>query len=723
MKTGKHMISEEEREQIVETAMDLSDAAFETEELPEDTASLSDSSLYLNRLLSHLQFNLRVLQQAVMTEHPLMERLKFLLIFSANTDEFFEIRVAQLKSQIKFSREYSDADGMHPRDVLREVSDICHMLVDTQYSMLNNILLPALEEEGICFLRREQWNKDQEDWIYNYFKAEIQPVVSPIGLDPAHPFPRLVNKSLNFIVELDGKDAFGRESGLAIIPAPRSLPRLIQLPADVGGGPNAFVFLSSIIHNYADRLFPGMTIDGCYQFRITRNADLNLESDEVDDLARAMRGELHSRRYGDAVRLETAENCPEELVEALLRQFDLTESECYRVNGPVNLTRMFSITRLEQLSQLSYTPFTPGVPKLLQRADNIFDAIRKSDILLHHPFESFTPVVDLIRQSAKDPNVLAIRQTLYRTGADSEIVSALVDAARAGTEVTAVIEIRARFDEEENLTLASRLQEAGAVVCYGVVSFKTHSKMMLVVRREQGELRRYAHLGTGNYHALNARLYTDYSLLTCDTTTTNDVHKLFMQLTGMGRAMRVKEVLHAPFTLHKQILEMIKREATHATQGKPARIIIKVNGLTEPKVIRALYRAGQAGVQVDLIVRGMCCLRPGIPGVSENIRVRSVVGRYLEHSRAMWFANDDKPQVYLSSADLMERNLLRRVETCFPVKNEKLAARLLQELELYLADNCQSWELGADGKYDLNRPAEGEERICAQARLLADLAV
>ncbi len=708
-------------EQIAEAAMDLHDA-FEAEDLPDESSDLHDSSLYLNRMLSQLQFNMRVLQQAVRDEHPLIERLKYLLIFSANTDEFFEIRVAQLKSQIKFSREVTDSDGAHPRDVLREVSEICHSMVQTQYGMLNNVILPALAEQGIRFLRREQWSKEQEEWIYRYFKNEIQPVVSPIGLDPAHPFPRLVNKSLNFIVELDGKDAFGRESGLAIVPAPRSLPRLIQLPVEVAGNGTTFVFLSSIIHNYADRLFPGMTVEGCYQFRITRNADLNLESDEVDDLARAMRGELHSRRYGDAVRLETADNCPEELVSALLRQFDLTEAECYRVNGPVNLTRMFSITRLEQLSKHAYTPFTPGVPRILQRKESIFDAIRKSDILLHHPFESFTPVVDLIRQSAKDPNVLAIRQTLYRTGADSEIVSALVEAARAGTEVTAVIEIRARFDEEENLTLASRLQEAGAVVCYGVVSYKTHSKMMLVVRREQGELRRYVHVGTGNYHALNARLYTDYSLLTCDSTITSDVHKLFQQLTGMGRAMRVKEVLHAPFTLHKQILERIKQETTNAENGRPARIIIKCNGLTEPKVIRALYRASQAGVKVDLIVRGMCCLRPGLPRISANIRVISLVGRFLEHTRALWFANDGNPQVYLSSADLMERNLLRRVEICFPVKNEKLARRVLDELELYLADNCQSWSLRPDGRYELNQPAPGEERVSAQAQLLAALA-
>ncbi len=706
-----------------ELNMDLSVPAEEVEndlvesEAGLESVNLGDSKYFLNRLLSHLQFNLRVLQQAVTPEHPLLERLKFLLIFSSNMDEFFEIRVAQLKRQVKFSREITEADGMRPQDVLREISRISHALVSSQYAILNDLIIPELAEQGIEFLRRQDWNEKEENWIYRYFKSELQPVISPIGLDPAHPFPRLVNKSLNFIVELDGKDAFGRDSGMAIVPAPRSLPRLIRLPPELSGDSVHFIFLSSILHNYADRLFPGMKVKGCYQFRITRNADLSVDSDEVDDLARALRGELHSRRYGDAVRLETADNCPQHLIQALVRQFDLGDDEWYEVNGPVNLTRMFAVTGMNEFANLKFPPFTPGVPKSMKKGSSVLGVIRNEDILLHHPYESFTPVVDLIREAGKDPDVLAIKQTLYRTGSDSQIVDALVEAAKRGTEVTAVIEIRARFDEEENLTLASRLQEAGAVVVYGVVSYKTHAKMMLIVRREKEGLVRYAHLGTGNYHAGNARLYTDYSLLTCDANITNDVHKLFQQLTGMGKAMRLKEIVHAPFTMQKRMLELIGREAENAKKGKPARIILKMNGLTEPKVIKALYKASRAGVKIDLIVRGMCCLRPGVPNVSDNIRVRSIIGRFLEHTRVFCFENNGHPDVFLSSADWMERNLLRRVESCFPIKNTKLASRVQAELEIYLADNCQSWELQPDGTYRLNQPGDGE-RISAQERLL-----
>jgi polyphosphate kinase len=496
---------------------------------------------------------------------------------------------------------------------------------------------------------------------------------------------------------------------------------VIKVPEDVGGAGANHVFLSSMIHAHADDLFQGMKVKGCYQFRLTRNADLAVDTEDVEDLARALRGELFSRRYGDAVRLEVADTCPQHLADYLLKQFNLAESELYRVNGPVNLTRLFSITGLASHPELQCAPFTPVIPKLLQNSENIFSVISKQDILLLHPFESFTPVVDLLRQAAKDPQVLAIRQTLYRSGANSEIVDALVDAARNGKEVTAVIELRARFDEESNLLLASRLQAAGAVVIYGVVGFKTHAKMMLILRRENGEIVRYAHMGTGNYHAGNAKLYTDYSLLTSDEALCEDVAKLFSQLIGMGKTLRMKKLLHAPFTLKKGILDMIARETALASEGKPAHIMFKVNSLTDPKIIRALYKASQCGVKVDMVVRGMCCLRPGVPGVSHNIQVRSIIGRFLEHSRIYYFYNGGDEQLYLSSADLMERNLDKRVETCFPIEGKRLLMRVKKELEAYLSDNTQSWVLQPDGRYLRNSPSGNQHARNAQAMLLEKL--
>ncbi|MEN5237906.1 MULTISPECIES: polyphosphate kinase 1 [Pseudomonas] len=683
--------------------------------------SLDDSSLYIHRELSQLQFNIRVLEQALDESYPLLERLKFLLIFSSNLDEFFEIRVAGLKKQINFAREQAGADGLQPHQALARISELVHIEVERQYAILNDVLLPELEKHQIRFIRRRYWTPKLKTWVRRYFRDEIAPIITPIGLDPTHPFPLLVNKSLNFIVELEGVDAFGRDSGLAIIPAPRLLPRVIRVPEEVGGTGDNYVFLSSMIHAHADDLFQGMKVKGCYQFRLTRNADLALDSEEVDDLARALRGELFSRRYGDAVRLEVADTCPKHLSDYLLKQFSLSESELYQVNGPVNLTRLFSITGLDSHPELQYTPFTPAIPKLLVNADNIFSVIGKQDILLMHPFESFTPVIDLLRQAAKDPHVLAVRQTLYRSGANSEIVDALVDAARNGKEVTAVIELRARFDEESNLQMASRLQAAGAVVIYGVVGFKTHAKMMLILRREQGEIVRYAHLGTGNYHAGNARLYTDYSLLTSDDALTEDVGKLFSQLIGMGKTLRMKKLLHAPFTLKKGMLDMIARETQFALDGKPAHIIAKFNSLTDAKIIKALYKASQSGVRIDLVVRGMCCLRPGIPGVSHNIHVRSIIGRFLEHTRVFYFLNGGEEQIYLSSADWMERNLDKRVETCFPVEGKKLLLRVKKELEGYLTDNTQAWTLQPDGRYVRSSPTGNQNPRSAQAALLERL--
>jgi polyphosphate kinase len=526
-----------------------------------------------------------------------------------------------------------------------------------------------------------------------------------------------VNKSLNFIVELDGKDAFGRETGMAIVPAPRSLPRLVRLPDDVCNGGENLVFLSSMIHAHAEELFPGMEVKGCYQFRLTRNADLELEED-LEDLASALRGELLSRRFGDGVRLEVADNCPEELVHFLLREFGLSDRDLYMVHGPVNLTRLMAVGGLVDRPDLTYSNFSPSIPRSIRSKDSMFDAIRKRPLLLLHPYENFSPVVDLLRQAAKDPQVLAIRQTLYRTGADSEIVEALMDAARRGKEVTAVIELRARFSEAENLELASRLQEAGVIVVYGVVGYKTHAKMILIVRREEGRLRRYVHLGTGNYHAGNARLYTDYSFMTCDESISDDVNKLFQQLTGMGKALKIKKLFHSPFTLHTRLLALVDREAELGSKG---RIIFKFNALTERELIKALYRASQAGVKIDLIIRGVCCLRPEVPGLSDNIRVRSIIGRFLEHTRVYYFGNDGRPDVYCSSADGMERNLMNRVETAFPIEDPSLSARLLEDLDTYLADNCQSWILQSDGSYVQNQPAEGEERLASQLVLLERL--
>lgn len=676
------------------------------------------SENYFNRELSHLQFNYRVLQQAMDSSHPLINRLNFCCIFSSNMDEFFEIRVAGLRQQMKYGRESVGPDGMLPEQLLNEISRVAHDYIAEQYDILNNVLIPAMEEENIHFVRRGEWTPEQAAWVQTYFEDEILPVVNPIGLDPSHPFPRLVNKSLNFIVELDGKDAFGRETGMAIVPAPRSLPRLVRLPDDICAGGDNLVFLSSMIHAHADELFPGMEVKGCYQFRLTRNADLELE-DDLEDLASALRGELLSRRFGDGVRLEVADNCPQELIDFLLQQFGLKPRDLYRVHGPVNLTRLMAVSDLIDRPELTFAGFSPSVPKQIRSREVIFDAIREKPILLLHPYESFTPVVDFLRQSAKDPQVLAIRQTLYRTGADSQVVEALMDAARRGKEVTAVIELRARFDEAENLELASRLQESGVTVVYGVVGYKTHAKMILIVRREEGRLRRYVHLGTGNYHAGNARLYTDYSLLSSDDALGDDVNKLFQQLTGMGKALKIKKLFHAPFTLQRRLIELVDREAQFGDSGH---IIIKVNALTDPDLIRALYCASRAGVRIDLVIRGICCLRPGVPGLSENIHVRSIVGRFLEHTRVYYFANKGKPQIYGSSADGMVRNLVNRIEVAFPIEDPDLAERMRADLDVYLNDNYQSWELGSDGHYQQNYPAEGEPRFAAQLALMERLA-
>ncbi|MAX56381.1 MAG: polyphosphate kinase 1 [Alcanivoracaceae bacterium] len=680
---------------------------------------LNNPDYYFNRELSLLQFNLRVLEQAMDDNHPLMERLNFLLIFSSNMDEFFEIRVAGLRNKLETGTGQPGPDGMLPAELLKEISRITHEAVDRQYHILNNILLPALREEGVDFLRREDWTDAQAEWVKKYFREQVYPVLTPIALDPSHPFPRLVNKSLNFIVPLDGKDAFGRSTGLAIVPAPRSLPRLIRIPDEISGdGDDNFVFLSSMIHAHVSDLFPGMKATGCYQFRVTRNADLEVD-EEVEDLASALKGQLLSRRYGDEVRLEVADNCPRHLMHYLLEQFELGEDDLYEVNGPVNLARMFtSVDR----PRLHYPPFTPKIHPTVKKSESIFDAIDQEDLLLHHPFQSFQPVITLLAEAARDPKVLAIKQTLYRTGTKSEILDHLETAARNGKEVTAIVELRARFDEESNIEGARRLQEAGAIVVYGVVGYKTHAKMLLVVRRDGDGIKRYVHLGTGNYHTKTTKLYTDYGLMTSDKAMGQDVHKIFQELTGMGKAARLKQLKHSPFTLHPSLIEWIEFETAEAQAGRPARIIAKFNSLTEENIIQALYRASQAGVQIDLIVRGICCLKPGIAGLSDNIRVRSIVGRFLEHTRIYHFHHAGEDLLYCSSADWMDRNLFNRVETCFPINHPALKTQMLEEgLQYYLRDNSRAWLLQPDGSYQRAQPAEGEETFIAQQTLLDTL--
>jgi polyphosphate kinase len=687
-----------------------------------DTLNLKLPDYYINRELSQLEFNARVLKQALDGTLPLLERLKFLCISSTNLDEFFEIRVSGLKHRLAVSAAPVGPDSLGTSDVLRTVGAQTEALVAEQYRVLNEELIPHLRDAGIRFVRRDDWTAAQRAWLEQYFRTEIVPLLSPTTLDPTRPFPRILNKSLNFIVSLDGRDAFGRPCDLAIVQAPRSLPRLIPLPANLEGtGASDFVFLSSVIHAFVDQLFAGMEIDGCYQFRVTRNSDLFIDDEDVDDLMTALEGELFESRYGAAVRLETAHDCPEDLWQYLLEHFHLTRADLYQVQGPVNLNRLLAVYDLVDRPELKYPPFTPGIPKPLVKT-NIFEAISKQDILLHHPFESFAPVVDFIYRAATDPDVLAIKQTLYRTTPDSALVESLVSAAKAGKEVTVLIELRARFDEAANIELASKLQEAGAHVVYGVVGYKTHCKIALVVRREQGKLRRYVHLGTGNYHPRTARAYTDYGLLSANVALGEDVHQVFMQLTSLMRTQDLNLLSQSPFNLHERLLGFIRRETRNASSGGTGHIIAKLNALVEPEVIRALYEASGAGVLVDLIVRGICCLRPGIPGVSDNIKVRSVVGRFLEHSRCYYFHNGGNEELYCASADWMERNFFRRIEVMFPIVDPRLKARVIADLDTYLGDNTQAWELRSDGRYEHVQPTPGLEPLSAQSKLLRQLA-
>lgn len=683
-----------------------------------ETSELSNSELFINREQSLLEFNVRVLAQALDEQLPLLERLNYLCISCSNLDEFYEVRVASLLQLAEMDATALSIDGLSICEQLEKVAIKAHELVDEQYRVLNEVLIPLLEAENIRFLRRDRWSASQKAWLEKYFNEELLPILTPVGLDSAHPFPRILNKSLNFIISLTGKDAFGRNSGRAILQAPRALPRIVQLPvANTDSGPHDFVFLSSIIHAFVNDLFNGMTVKGCYQFRVTRNSDFFVDDDAIDDLLLAVEGELAMRNYGDEVRLEIDANCPDETVNFLLARFDLTHDRLFKVNGPVNLSRIQAIYSLIERPEMKFFPFKPSVPSALNRNKDIFASIRKQDILLHHPYESFMPVVDFIRQAAADPDVLAIKQTLYRTGVDSPIVGALIKASRAGKEVTVVIELRARFDEKDNIGLAAKLQEAAAHVVYGVVGYKTHAKMCMVLRKEGNELRNYVHLGTGNYHPKTARLYTDYGLFTCEKELGEDVRRVFMQLTSLGKVSKLNKLLQSPFTLHNGLLKMIEKEIDHAKKGKPAKIIIKVNAVVEEQAIQALYRAAQAGVKIQLIVRGICCLRPGIPGVSDNIQVRSIVGRFLEHTRIYSFYNGGDWAVYASSADLMNRNMFRRVEVCFPIADRKINERIMGDLFAYLQDNSQAWLLQTDGHYVRTEPGE-QAQFQVQSELL-----
>ena len=667
--------------------------------------ALDAPALYFNRELAALEFNFRVLAQAQDPAVPLLERLRYLAIVCSNLDEFFEVRVAVLKHQHALNAHLPGADGLGSGEILSRIRERALALVDAQYETWQTHLRPALAAEGIGFRVRDEWNEKQRRWLQGYFQNEIMPVLSPLGLDPAHPFPRILNKTLNIAVVLEGRDAFGREGHMALVRAPRSLPRLIRLPDEVGDGGIDFVFLAEVLHAFADEMFPGFKVKGSYQFRVTRNGELVVEEAEVENLASALTEELIGRGYARPVRLQIGTDCPRAITQMLIQNFQLEEQDVYRCDGPVNLIRLETVYDLIDRPELKFPRFIPKLNTTICKDGKPFELLSQRDIVLHHPFESFASVVELLRQATEDAGVLAIKQTLYRAGKDSPLVDLLVEAARNGKDVTVVVELRARFDEEANIGLATRLQEAGVQVVYGVVGYKTHAKMLLIVRREGDKLRRYVHLSTGNYHQANSRGYTDIGLMTSNEDIGQDVHKTFQQLSGLGPMIALKQLLHSPFTLYSSVMDKIEREIVHAREGRGGRIVAKLNALNEAQVVKALYRASMAGVQVDLVIRGACTLRPGVKGISENIRVRSIVGRFLEHSRIYWFGNAGEPEIYTASADWMERNLRRRIEIAVPIMDPELAARVYQEtLENYLRDNTQAWLLGDDGHYTRSEP-------------------
>lgn len=678
----------------------------------------------LCRELSLLAFNRRVLAQSADERVPLLERLRFLCIVASNLDEFFEVRMARLKREHKSFPNLVYDSGNTPEQTIAAVTEEAHKLIKEQYQLFNEILLPALARENILFYRRKQWTTAQREWIEDYFNRELLPILTPISLDAAHPFPRLLNKSLNFVVELHGEDAFNRPAKMAIVQAPRLLPRVVKLPENLCDGADGFVFLSSILHEYVYKLFRGMEIKSCSQFRLTRDSSLLVDEEDMNNLRTALKSELRDRDFGDGVRLEVSDQCPEHICQFLLNEFKLQPSELYQVQGPVNLVRLMAVPDMVARNDLKFTPYTPSFPPQFKKNRVILDEIAKGDILLHHPYQSFEPVVKFIQDAARDKDVVAIKMTIYRTGQNSALAKALEQAALAGKQVTVVVELMARFDEANNINWAGKLEEAGAHVVYGVLNYKIHAKMALVIRRENGVLKKYAHLGTGNYHQSTSRIYTDFGLFTADPEITRDVNDLFMIITGAGKQNPHKKLFSSPFLLHPMIMAKIEREIENATAGKPARIMAKMNSLIEPKVIEALYAASKAGVKIDLIVRGMCSLLPQVPDLSENIRVYSIIGRLLEHSRVYYFENGGEPEVFISSADWMGRNFFHRVETATPILSPKLKQRVIDEsFTLGLRDNINAWEMHGDGSYTRVAPKSDEELLSLQQSLLAKYSV
>ncbi|MCC2597358.1 polyphosphate kinase 1 [Pusillimonas sp. MFBS29] len=658
----------------------------------------------LNRELSLLKFNERVMAMAENRNTPVLERLRYLCIVSSNMDEFFEIRISSLKEQQRQTPGVVGVDGYSPGEAFERVQRAAHELVERQNSLLTNQVLPKLKTEGIALLDPASWSEELRDWAHAVFEREVMPLLTPIGLDPAHPFPRVYNKSLNFIVSLSGQDAFGRSASIAIVQAPRALPRVMKVPAEIAGIPHGYLLLTALISAFVGELFVGLDVKGVYQWRVTRNSDLFVDEEEITNLRQALQGELSQRNFGAAVRLEIAQGMPADLEVFLQQEFLLQPQDTYRVSGPVNLSRLMQLCNMVDRSELLFPDHRPKLPAPFDTVgdnpEELFAAIAAKDQLLHHPYQSFQPVLNFLTAAAVDPAVVAIKQTIYRTGEDSELMRLLLAAAKAGKEVTVVVELMARFDEQTNINWAAKLEEVGAHVSYGVVGHKTHAKMALVLRREKGLIRRYGHLGTGNYHPKTARLYTDFGLLTADQKMCHDMDRVFSLLTGLGARRQLNLLLQSPFTLHQTMLALIRNETAHAKAGRKARVMAKMNSLLEPVIIDCLYEASQAGVKIDLIVRGACALRAGVPGLSENITVRSIVGRFLEHSRVFYFYNDGAENVYLSSADWMDRNFFRRVEVSFPVLDKALKRRVISEAFTYaLRDNQLAWRALSNGSY------------------------
>jgi polyphosphate kinase len=679
----------------------------------EPVVPFADPSLYINRELSWLEFNQRVLEESQDSSNPLLERVKFLCIVASNLDEFFEVRVAGLKQQRLSNVIAPGPDALSPSEQLAAVSVRVRKMVDDKYRLWNDDLVPNLEQNNIFFLRYDELTDEEKRYYTKYFESSVYPVLTPLAVDPVHPFPQLLNKSLNVAVELEGSDL---NTNLAVVQVPRILPRLVPYRAAGKGGMYRYIFIGSLIQAHVGSLFHGVQVKGAYQFRVTRNSDLYLDEEETDNLLKAIELELRKRSRGNAVRLEVQKDCPVHITDQLLQTFDLTNDDLYQVDGPINFLRLMPVLSEVDRPDLKFRPFAPAIVTAAAHHEDIFSQIRRKPILLHHPYESFQTVLDFIEQAAEDPDVLAIKQTLYRTSGDSQIVGSLAEAAESGKQVTVVIELKARFDEAANIKWARTLQEAGVHVVYGIVGLKTHAKLALVVRREEDGLRRYLHLGTGNYHPSTAKLYTDLGLLTCDPELTNDSAELFNWMTGVSVFPDLKKIKAAPKALHQFVLDMIGRETENAKKGKPSGIFGKVNSLVDPEVIQALYGASKAGVKVKLLVRGVCCLRSKIPGTSDNITVRSVIGRFLEHSRIYRFENAGHPEVYLASADWMARNFFRRVESCFPIEDPELRSHIDRLLDIYWRDNVKAREQGSEPTY-LRRPIEGE-RVDAQAIFL-----